>query len=549
MGQYGHSNQPSHHILYMYDYAGQPWKTQAKVREALSRLYVGSEIGQGYPGDEDNGEMSAWQVFSALGFYPLQMGSPYYAIGSPLFTKATVNLENGRKLVVRAPGNSARNVYVQGVEVNGRRYDKTYLPHDLLARGGEITFDMGPRPSRWGTGTDDAPPSITQGDEAPAPLRDATGPGRGTPSASGGADVAALFDDDSATQVSLPGAEPWIQYHFTGVDKQPVRYYTLTSGSGAASGDPAAWVLEGSDDGSQWAALDERGGETFAWRSQTRPFKIAKPGSYSYYRLRVTGNGGAAATSLAEVELLNPRQADTSPVVTEVESAVAAAGDTVPVRVVVSNHADAPAKGQVAATGPEGWTLRPASAAFGPVAPGASATLTFQVTVPQGTGPGSYPITLAMTSDRGSVTDRATVTVIGDTIRFTPDTDAEAPWLFDAGGSQLDGAVYDGRARFTDGDSHATYRFPLPSGVTGGTLALDIGNQFLVQVSADNQNWRTVLQETGNVRDLSNRAEHTLDLNDLRGQGDTLYVRVADSRPEDGWGSWLARMTLTMQRG
>ena len=75
MGQYGISNQPSHHILYMYDYAGQPSKTQAKVREVLSRLYIGSEIGQGYPGDEDNGEMSAWYIFSSLGFYPLQMGS------------------------------------------------------------------------------------------------------------------------------------------------------------------------------------------------------------------------------------------------------------------------------------------------------------------------------------------------------------------------------------------------------------------------------------------------------------------------------------------
>ena len=81
MGQYGHSNQPSHHITYMYDFAGQPWKTQAMVREALSRLYLGSEIGQGYPGDEDNGEMSAWYLFSSLGFYPLQVGSPTYAIG------------------------------------------------------------------------------------------------------------------------------------------------------------------------------------------------------------------------------------------------------------------------------------------------------------------------------------------------------------------------------------------------------------------------------------------------------------------------------------
>src|SRR5205814_7659698 len=109
MGQYGHSNQPSHHIDYMYDYAGQPAKTQAKVREALSRLYNGAEIGQGYPGDEDNGEMSAWYIFSALGFYPLQMGSPNYVVGSPLFTKATVNLDSGKQIVINAPNNSRTN--------------------------------------------------------------------------------------------------------------------------------------------------------------------------------------------------------------------------------------------------------------------------------------------------------------------------------------------------------------------------------------------------------------------------------------------------------
>src|SRR3954451_7446601 len=133
----------------MFEFAGPPWKTQAKVREALYRLYLGSEIGQGYPGDEDNGEMSAWQVFSALGFYPLQMGRPEYAIGSPLFTKATVNLENGRKIVVNAPKNSAKNVYIQGLKVNGKAYASTSLPHALLADGAELDFTMGPNPSSW----------------------------------------------------------------------------------------------------------------------------------------------------------------------------------------------------------------------------------------------------------------------------------------------------------------------------------------------------------------------------------------------------------------
>ncbi|HEX7064919.1 MAG TPA: GH92 family glycosyl hydrolase, partial [Bacillales bacterium] len=124
MGMYGHSNQPSHHILYMYGYAGQPWKTQAKVREVLSRLYIGSKIGQGYPGDEDNGEMSAWYIFSAAGFYPLQMGRSQYVIGAPYFKKMTIHLENGNDIVIKAPNVSDTNKYIQSVTLNGKPYHK-----------------------------------------------------------------------------------------------------------------------------------------------------------------------------------------------------------------------------------------------------------------------------------------------------------------------------------------------------------------------------------------------------------------------------------------
>ncbi|MEV0620177.1 GH92 family glycosyl hydrolase [Nonomuraea sp. NPDC050404] len=538
MGQYGHSNQPSHHIAYMYDYVGQPWKTQAKVRETLARLYLGSEIGQGYPGDEDNGEMSAWQVFGALGFYPLQMGSPDYAIGSPLFKKATVRLENGKKLVIKAPDNSARNVYVQGLRVNGRPYGKTYLPHDLLAKGGELVFDMGPRPSRWGTGKDAAPPSITRDDRVPEPLRDATGPGRGTATGAGGADVGALFDDNSATRATLP---EWVGYAFPA--ERRISYYTLTSGAGQPGEDPTGWALEGSADGETWQVLDERSGESFAWRLQTRPFKVAKPGAYSHYRIRFTGG-----TSLSEIELLAPEPPATSPLTVEAAGTLATAGETVTIPVTVANHADRPATGRLTATGPQGWTVRPSSADFGPLAPGASRALSFEVAVPATAGPGTHQVRLSVTSDRGPVSSQVPVTVIGDIVEFTPGTPAEQPWLFEEGGSQLDGEVHDGRARFTDGNSHAVYRFDLPADVSGGSLTLDIGNQFLVQVSADNQNWRTVLQESANVRDLSNRKEHTLDLADVRGEGRTFYLRIGDSRPEDGWGSWLARLRLNLTR-
>ncbi|MFC6067237.1 GH92 family glycosyl hydrolase [Streptomyces ochraceiscleroticus] len=281
MGMYGHSNQPSHHIAYAYDAAGQPWKTQEKVREVLSRLYLGSEIGQGYPGDEDNGEMSAWYVFSALGFYPLVMGQPEYAIGSPLFTKATVHLENGRDLVINAPENSARNVYVQGLRVNGKPWTSTALPHSVLARGGTLDFTMGPEPSRWGTGAHAAPTSITQDDRVPSPAGDVTAP-----------DGSALFDNTSDTSASFGTAA-------AGLTKAArVTSYTLTSS--AKENAPAGWTLEGSQDGRQWTTVDRRSAESFAWDKQTRAFSVERPGTYRHYRLVPAGRA-----TLAEIELIS----------------------------------------------------------------------------------------------------------------------------------------------------------------------------------------------------------------------------------------------------
>ncbi|MET8506439.1 GH92 family glycosyl hydrolase [Streptomyces sp. NPDC004787] len=282
MGMYGHSNQVAHHVPYMYDAAGQPWKTAEKVREVLSRLYTGSEIGQGYHGDEDNGEQSAWFLFSALGFYPLVMGSGEYAIGSPLFTKATVRMDNGRTLVVEAPRNSARNIYVRGVKVNGVAWNSTALPHALLAKGGTLKFDMGPEPSAWGTGASAAPVSITRDDKVPAPRTDLVPRGTGP-----------LFDDTSATAGPVAGAVE-LPVPAAGRAVQ----YTLTSSADRTKA-PADWVLQGSADGVTWTDLDRRTGESFAWARQTRVFSVAKPAAYPKYRLVPAGPG-----ELAEVELL-----------------------------------------------------------------------------------------------------------------------------------------------------------------------------------------------------------------------------------------------------
>ncbi|MET7877458.1 GH92 family glycosyl hydrolase [Micromonospora profundi] len=300
MGQLGMSNQPSHHIPYMYDVAGAPAKTQAAVREIMRRLYVGSEIGQGYLGDEDNGEMSAWYVLSSLGIYPLQAGSTHWAIGSPQFTRMTVRRTSG-DIVVNAPNNSTRNVYVQDVKVNGKKQRGVSIDVAELVKGGTIDFQMGPNPSSWGTGKNDVPPSLTKGDKAPKPLQDVTGPGLGTATATGGQDASKLFDDSSTTQLTFASATPQITWAFRGGKQKPT-FYTVTSGAGA--GDPADWRLQGSNDGITWSTLDSRTGEVFRWRNQTRPFQIDKPGRYTQFRLVVTRTVGAAQPTLAEIELL-----------------------------------------------------------------------------------------------------------------------------------------------------------------------------------------------------------------------------------------------------
>ena len=295
MGQYGHSNQPSHHIIYMYAYAGQPWKTQDKVRDVLSRLYVGSDIGQGYPGDEDNGEMSAWYLFSAAGFYPLRMGSPEYVIGAPYFPHMDIRLDNGKHIVVDAPNVSDRNRYVQSLRVNGQPWNRLTLPHELLAKGATLSFDMGPSPSHWSS-DDAALPASLSSSAGPKPLRDLTDGGKGERDATGIATPDALFDNDGATATAI-GPHATLRWHAPSASV--VSMYTLTSAAEGAA--PDNWTLEGSADGEHWTVLDRRQNERFPWPAQTRAFSVPQPKAYAWYRLRF---GNAAAASLAEVEWL-----------------------------------------------------------------------------------------------------------------------------------------------------------------------------------------------------------------------------------------------------
>jgi hypothetical protein len=269
------------------------------VREVTRRLFVGSEIGQGYPGDEDNGEMSSWWIFAALGFYPLQVGSDQYAIGSPLFDKATVHLPDG-DLVINTRGNSVENVYVQSLRVDGRSRTSTSLSQADLSGGVRLDFVMGPEPSAWGSGADDAPPSLTEGDEPPNPARDTTGTGMVT--VDDGTASGALVDNTSASRATFAGRTPVVTWDGSGTGAT-VGTYTLTSGV-AGTAAPSAWRLEGSDDGESWTVLDERAGEEFRWALQTRTFQVADPRAFGRLRLVVTDAAGEGDLSLAELELL-----------------------------------------------------------------------------------------------------------------------------------------------------------------------------------------------------------------------------------------------------
>ncbi|WP_431875013.1 GH92 family glycosyl hydrolase [Amycolatopsis sacchari] len=281
LGQYGHSNQPSHHIPWMYAYAGAAAKGQAVVREVLTRCYLGSEIGQGYPGDEDNGEMSAWYVFASLGLYPLAVGSPGYVLGAPLFRRAEIALENGKHVVITTSGNGP---YVRRLRVDGEPHEQAWLSHDRLVAGATLEFELAAEPSEWGT----PPPSLTEGDAPPRPLADL--PGRST--------HPTLSDDTSRTQLTFT-SPPVVEFTVDGPPR-PVELYTLTSGT---HGSPTAWVLEGSEDGQTWQVLDERAGETFRWHRQTRPFALTAPAAFPRYRLRITAFSGRRL-SLAQWELL-----------------------------------------------------------------------------------------------------------------------------------------------------------------------------------------------------------------------------------------------------
>ncbi|WP_353650372.1 GH92 family glycosyl hydrolase [Nakamurella sp. A5-74] len=303
LGQFGMSNQVSHHIPWMYAAAGAPSGTQRITREIVDRLFVGSEIGQGYPGDEDNGEMSSWYLFAAMGFYPLSLASGEYVVGSPLFDKTVVHRQSKGTLTIDAPQNTRTTPYVKSLSLNGTPVTEAVLQQSALTDGANLTFGMSAEPSNWGAQDTAAAPRT--------PLIDVSGPATGELTVSDGTaarlidtaavDADGLTDDNSRSGVTFDTAAPTLDWA-SSQGPVAVTTYTLT---GAATGDaPSAWTLEGSNDGDSWTALDNRSDQDFRWATQTRAFSIADPTLFTRYRLHVTATGGAGSPSLAEFELL-----------------------------------------------------------------------------------------------------------------------------------------------------------------------------------------------------------------------------------------------------
>jgi len=160
VGQYAQGNEPSFHIPYLYDFSGQPWKTQQRVRQLMDVWYGDGPLG--IPGDDDGGATSSWYVLSAIGFYPVCPGSPVYEIGSPIFARSAIHLSNGKQFTVIANHVSARNKYIQSAQLNGQPLNRAWFRHEDIAGGGTLVLEMSDHPNlEWGSAPQDAPPSMS----------------------------------------------------------------------------------------------------------------------------------------------------------------------------------------------------------------------------------------------------------------------------------------------------------------------------------------------------------------------------------------------------
>jgi hypothetical protein len=222
----------------------------------------------------------------------------------------------------------------------------------------------------------------------------------------------------------------------------------------------------------------------------------------------------------------------------------AGAGATTKLDLAVLETAPGSARAEVSVTGPAGWTVTPSTSVVNLHPNGTPAQQSLPVTVaaPVGVADGDYSFS-ATVSSSGVPTVRAVATVrVAHAIDFDTGTSAEQPWLWDADGSQSNGPGN----RFADNDHYFIYKFPLPADTTGGSVTLSIDNEFLVQASSDGQHWTTVLRETREIHDGSNGADRSIDIAPYLGTDKTVYVRVADSFPQDGWGGRVSHVRVTV---
>jgi len=162
LGQYAHGNEPVQHAAYLYNYSGQPWKSQKQLREIMRKIYNATP--SGFPGDEDQGETSSWYVLSALGLYAVCPGTDQYIIGSPVFGKATITLENGKQFTIRAKNNSEQNVYIRSAKLNNKVYHKNWIRYADIANGGVLELEMSAAPNKErGVSKEDRPYSVSLG--------------------------------------------------------------------------------------------------------------------------------------------------------------------------------------------------------------------------------------------------------------------------------------------------------------------------------------------------------------------------------------------------
>ena len=499
MGQWGFSNQVSHHIPYMYDYAGQPAKTQEKVREVLRRLYLGSRDRPGLR--RRRGQRRD------VGLVPLQRARLLPAAGGERELRdrlAAVQAGDGppreRPRPRRQGAEQQRAQRLRaGAQAQRPAYDRSYISHQRHRQRRHARVRHGPDPSQLGD-RQGRRAAVGDAGRRPGRSRCATRTAATTAPRRRAAATRGAVRQRLEHRSPADGARPWLQYRFTG--SRPVTFYTLTSGT-AAGGDPSAWVVKGSNDGSRWDVLDERSDETFRWRSQTRPFKLARPAATP-----LPDRGHRGRRPLGEVELLNPGKADTSPLVTDVDRVVASAGDT-PCRcdVTVSNYGDGAASGTVAAT-VQDWRSSPRARRSGRWPTASRRRSSFHVSVPAGTRRRTYPVKVKASSNLGVLEGRRGVR-LGHGHRRPRRVHARHR-------RRAAVAVRLGRLRSSTARcSTATgasptaarlrpHRFELPADVQGGTLTLDIGNQFLVEASTDNPTWTTVLKEDAQERDLGN---------------------------------------------